>query len=565
MRIFVNYLGTLLFATLIVACSLYPQTAVGASEKNNETESAILIKGSGVYHRTISTSNTLAQQFFDQGLRYAWGFYFPESIASYQQAAKHDPSHPMIYWGLAHAMGPNPNSRYSGMPDDPKREGLKAIKKALTLIDNASPVERDMINALYILYDQNSITDNHQRDVAYMNAARDLQRKYSNDPDIASLYAAAFMNIGRWNYWNHDGSPVGDTGKVAAILENTLASRPDHPGANHLYIHLMEASREPERALASADRLAATMPMAGHIVHMPSHIYVRVGQFEKAVASNVRSQEVDKEFLEIWGDRPLPNLGTYPLSAKIHAPHAIDFIKYAASFQGDYATAIDAANKLVSKINPNSYQRGRNQKRVSGVCLVNKMFGRWDAILDSQPLGRGTPYLDGIWHYCRGGALIAKGDLSSARRELSDLWKIISLKDIDQNGVGPTPVSSILRLAARALSGEIKQASGDLDAAIADYEAAIAIEDKNAYIEPPDWPQPIRHYLGAALLEAGRAIDAEAVYRQDLSWHKNNGWALFGLWQSLASQGKSKEAKEVFNDFEYAWRNADTQLVRSRM
>ena len=565
MRIFVNYLETLLFATLIVACSLYPQTAVAASEKNSETESAILIKGSGVYHRTISTSNTPAQQFFDQGLRYAWGFYFPESIASYQQAARHDPSHPMIYWGLAHAMGPNPNSRYSGMPDDPKREGLKAIKKALTLIDNASPIERDMINALYILYDQNSIADNHQRDVAYMNAARDLQQKYSDDPDIASLYAAAFMNIGRWNYWNHDGSPVGDTGKVAAVLENTLASRPDHPGANHLYIHLMEASREPERALAAADRLAATMPMAGHIVHMPSHIYVRVGQFEKAVASNVRSQEVDKEFLEIWGDRPLPNLGTYPLSAKIHAPHAIDFIKYAASFQGDYATAIDAANKLVSKINPNSYQRGRNQKRVSGVCLVNKMFGRWDAILDSQPLGKGTPYLDGIWHYCRGGALVAKGDLSSARRELGDLWKIISLKDIDQNGVGPTPVSSILKLAARALSGEIKQSSGDLDAAIADYQAAIAIEDKNGYIEPPDWPQPIRHYLGAALLEAGRAIDAEAVYRQDLSWHKNNGWALFGLWQSLASQGKSEEAKSVFKDFEHAWRNADTRLSRSRM
>ena len=565
MRIFVNYLETLLFATLIVACSLYPQTAVAASEKNSGTESAILIKGSGVYHRTISTSNTPAQQFFDQGLRYAWGFYFPESIASYQQAARHDPSHPMIYWGLAHAMGPNPNSRYSGMPDDPKREGLKAIKKALTLIDNASPIERDMINALYILYDQNSIADNHQRDVAYMNAARDLQQKYSDDPDIASLYAAAFMNIGRWNYWNHDGSPVGDTGKVAAVLENTLASRPDHPGANHLYIHLMEASREPERALAAADRLAATMPMAGHIVHMPSHIYVRVGQFEKAVASNVRSQEVDKEFLDIWGDRPLPNLGTYPLSAKIHAPHAIDFIKYAASFQGDYATAIDAANKLVSKINPNSYQRGRNQKRVSGVCLVNKMFGRWDAILDSQPLGKGTPYLDGIWHYCRGGALVAKGDLSSARRELGDLWKIISLKDIDQNGVGPTPVSSILKLAARALSGEIKQSSGDLDAAIADYQAAIAIEDKNGYIEPPDWPQPIRHYLGAALLEAGRAVEAEAVYRQDLAWHKNNGWALFGLWQSLASQGKSEEAKSVFKDFEHAWRNADTRLSRSRM
>ena len=565
MRILARYTESIFFAALLTGGLLHAPTANTMSNDNDNAERAILIEGSGVYHRTISTSNTLAQQFFDQGLRYAWGFYFPESIASYQQAAMHDPEHPMIYWGLAHAMGPNPNSRYGGMPDDPKGEGLKAINKALSLIKKASPIERKMINTLYILYDQDSIANNHQRDLAYMQAAGALQKKYPNDPDIASLYAASFMNIGRWNYWNHDGSPVGDTGKVAAVLENAMASRPDHPGANHLYIHLMEASREPERALASADRLAATMPMAGHMVHMPSHIYVRVGQFDKAVASNIRSQEVDKEFLEIWGDRPLPNLGTYPLSAKIHAPHAIDFIKYAASFQGDYATAIGAANKLVNAINPDSYQRGRNQKRVSAVCLVNKMFGRWDAILDSPPLASGTPYLDGIWHYCRSGALVAKGDLTSARRELGDLWKIISLKNIDQNPVGPTPVSSILKLAARALSGEIKQASGNLDSAIADYQAAIAIEDKNAYIEPPDWPQPIRHYLGAALLEAGRAAEAEAVYRQDLAWHKNNGWALFGLWQSLASQGKSDEAKKAFTDFEHAWRNADTPLVRSRM
>jgi len=565
MRILAHYTESMFFAVLLTGGLLHAPTANTMSNDNDNAERAILIEGSGVYHRTISTSSTLAQQFFDQGLRYAWGFYFPESIASYQQAAMYDPEHPMIYWGLAHAMGPNPNSRYGGMPDDPKGEGLKAINKALSLINNASALEREMINALYILYDQDSIADNHQRDLAYMQAAEALQKKYPNDPDIASLYAASFMNIGRWNYWNHDGSPVGDTGKVAAVLENAMASRPDHPGANHLYIHLMEASREPERALASADRLAATMPMAGHMVHMPSHIYVRVGQFEKAVASNVRSQEVDKEFLELWGDRPLPNLGTYPLSAKIHAPHAIDFIKYASSFQGDYGTAIDAANKLVSKIKPSNYHKGRNQKRISGVCLLNKMFGHWDAILDSQPLATGTPYLDGIWSYCRGGAYIAKGDLNSARRELGDIWRIISLNNVDESRVGPTPVSSILKLAALALSGEIKQASGNLDSAIADYEAAIVIEDKNGYIEPPDWPQPIRHYLGAALLEAGRAAEAEAVYRQDLAWHKNNGWALFGLWQSLAAQGKSSEAKKVFIDFEHAWRNADTKLVRSRM
>ncbi len=564
MRIFSSCLGLIFSGALAVASPLSSQEVAAADLKLENSHKAILIDGSGVYHREISSQESLAQQFFDQGLRYAWGFYFPESIASYQQAAIHDSEHPMIYWGLAHAMGPNPNSRYGGMPDDPKGEGLKAINKALSLIDNASALEREMINALHILYDQDSIADDHQRDLAYMRAAGALQKKYPNDPDIASLYAASFMNIGRWNYWNHDGSPVGDTGKIAAVLESALASHPDHPGANHLYIHLMEASREPERALAAADRLAATMPMAGHIVHMPSHIYVRVGQFEKAVASNVRSQEVDKEFLQIWGDRPLPDLGTYPLSAKIHAPHAIDFIKYAASFQGNYAVAIDAAKKLIADINPDNQKNGRNQKRLSGVCLVNKMFGHWDEILDSQPTASGTPYLDGIWSYCLGGAYTAKGDLISARRELGKIWQIASLKNVDQYRVGPTPVSSLLKLAALGLSGEIKQASGALSEAIADYQAAVELEDKNGYIEPPDWPQPMRHYLGAALLKAGRAAKAETVYRQDLEWHQNNGWALFGLWQSLAAQGKALEAEETFEAYKYAWRDADTKLSGSR-
>jgi len=564
MRIFSGCLALIFSGILAVASPLFSQDVASADLKLEDTDKAILIDGSGVYHRTISTQKTLAQQFFDQGLRYAWGFYFPESIASYQQAAIHDPSHPMIYWGMAHAMGPNPNSRYSDMPDDPKAEGLKAITKALSLIDNAAPIEREMINALYVLYDQDSIFDIHKRDLAYMSATRALQNKYPKDPDIASLYAASFMNIGRWNYWNHDGSPVGDTGKIAAMLERTLAIHPDHPGANHLYIHLMEASREPERALASADRLASTMPMAGHVVHMPSHIYVRVGQFKKAVASNIRSQEVDKKFLKIWGDRPLPNLGTYPLSAKIHAPHAIDFIKYAASFQGNYAVAIDAAKRLVTDINPDNQKNGRNQKRLSGVCLVNKMFGHWDEILDSQPTASGTPYLDGIWSYCRGSAYRAKGDLTAARLELSKIWQIISIGNVNEYRVGPTPVSSLLKLAALGLSGEIKQASGAISDAIRDYQAAVKLEDKNGYIEPPDWPQPMRHYLGAALLEAGRAVEAEAVYRQDLEWHQNNGWALFGLWQSLAVQGKAVDAEQTFEAYKHAWREADTDLSGSR-
>ncbi|MDA8941094.1 hypothetical protein N9H29_00850 [Porticoccaceae bacterium] len=565
MRTLVIYLRLALITAIVITYPLLIQIAYAKSPYSEGDGEAILIEGSGTYHRKISTDQPVAQDFFDQGLRYAWGFYFPESIASYQRASMSDPNHPMIYWGLAHAMGPNPNSRYSGMPDDPKSEGLKAIKKSLELLQNATPIEQDMIKALFVLYDKDSIDDDHQRDLAYIRAAKQLQKKYPNDPDIASLYAASFMNVGRWNYWKHDGSPVGDTGKIAKMLERTLESHPDHPGANHLYIHLMEASREPQRALDSANRLAATMPMAGHMVHMPSHIYVRVGQFEKAVASNVESQKVDKEFLEIWGDRPLPNLGTYPLSAKIHAPHAIDFIKYAASFQGNYETAIDAATKLASKIKSENAKYGRNQKRLSGVCLVNKMFGRWDKIIGSQPIESGTPYLDGIWSYCIGSAYLAKGDVGSARQELGKMWAIISLSNIDQYQIGPTPVSSILRIAALGLSGEIKQASGDTNSAILDYEAAVAIEDNNGYIEPPDWPQPMRHYLGAALLDAGRANEAEVIYREDLEWHQNNGWALFGLWQSLAAQGKSKEAKIVYEKYEHAWRNADTKLVRSRL
>jgi tetratricopeptide (TPR) repeat protein len=535
------------------------------SQVGSNSNAAILVDGSGTYHREISTQNKLAQQFFDQGLRYAWGFYFPESTASYLEAAKHDPTHPMIYWGLAHALGPNPNSRYIGMPDDPKSEGLKAIVQALKLISHASPKEQDMINAMYVLYDKDSISDNKERDLAYLAAARMLQEKYPDDPDITALYAAAYMNISRWNYWNKDGSPVGAARDIAAALEESFRDHPSHPGTNHLYIHLMEASRSPEKALPSADRLAATMPLAGHMVHMPSHIYVRVGQFEKAVASNVRSQEVDKEFLKLWGDRSLPNLGTYPLSAKIHAPHAIDFIQYAAAFQGNYQTAIDAANKLVDLIDPSHYQRGRNQKQVSGICLTNRMFGRWDEILNNPPVASGTPYLDGIWSYCRGGAHISKGNLAAARLELDKIWQLISLNDVDKHRAGPTAVSSILRLAAHGLSGEIKQASGDILSAIKDYEHAIVIEDENAYIEPPDWPQPIRHYLGDALLQAGQPKKAEEVYRTDLDWHQNNGWALFGLWQSLAAQGKSEEADQIYKKFMHAWRNADTNLTRSRI
>ena len=524
-----------------------------------------LVPGSGIYSRPISATSPESQAYFDQGLRFAWGFFFPESIASYQEASRLSPSHPMPYWGMAHAMGPNPNSRYGRMPDDPLGEGLKAITKARALVENASALEAELINALWILYDKESIQDDHQRDVAYLSAARALNGKYPKDADIAALYAAAYMCIGRWDYWDADGNPKSETAEVARALDAALAITPGHPGANHLYIHLLEASLEPEKALAAADRLESTMPIAGHVVHMPAHIYVRVGQYAKAIANNVRSQAADKKLAKIWGDAPLPNLGTYPLSHKMHAPHAIDFIRYAATVQGNYEIAISAANQAAAHINQENVDMRGGQKRISAPWMVNKIFGKWQLLLDHEPQYLGRPYLDGMWSYAKGSALAATGDLEGARMESRKLSTLANSPNADEFRVGATPASAVLKLSSLLLAAEISQASGDLPGAIASFTAAVEIEDQNNYTEPPDWSQPVRHYLGAALLEHGLAARAEEVYRRDLRWNQNNGWSLFGLHQSLIAQGETEEAAQVFEAYERAWKNADTEITRSRI
>ncbi|MFT5577454.1 MAG: tetratricopeptide (TPR) repeat protein [Paraglaciecola psychrophila] len=526
---------------------------------------AVLIPGSGTYSRAIDTDSAEAQQFFDQGLRLSWGFFFPESIASYQQAAMLDPTSPMPYWGMALAMGPNPNSRYSRMPDDPKGEGLKAIKNALQRIDRASALERQLIEALYVLYNKEAIADDDQRDRAYLDQVRALNKQYPEDPDIAALYAAAYMSIGRWDYWDSEGRPKSETEPVAQALEHIINQDNTHPGVLHLHIHLLEASLEPERALYSADSLEATVPIAGHMVHMPAHIYVRVGQFAKAVASNQRSLLVDQQFAKLWGDLPLPNLGTYPLSHRIHAGHAIAFIRYAATVQGNYETANAAGMRAQNRALANGSTSRGFQKTVAAPWLVNKIFGQWDQFIGSEPAAAGTPYLDGIWAYTKGSALIATGDMAGAEAQLKALRAIADDPNADQYRVGATPASAVLKLSLYGLSGEIMQAKGDLDGAVDAFTKGVALEDLNNYTEPPDWAQPMRHYLGAALLEAGRPVAAEAVYRRDLRWNQGNGWSLFGLQQALTQQGKTAEAALVMSQFVEAWQYSNVVLSRSRL
>ena len=549
-------------ALLILCAACVDQESI---KTDSEQAQAVLVQGSGTYSRKISTKNPQAQAFFDQGLRLAWGFYFPESIASYQEAARMDPDHPMPFWGMAHAMGPNPNSRYARMPDDPKGEGLKAINKALDRIDRATPLEAKLIRALHVLYDQQTIPDQDDRDQAYLTAMRSLNQEYQDDPDIAALYAASYMSIRRWDYWDSEGNPKAETMPVAEALEHIIAQDLSHPGVFHLHIHLIEASLEPERALVSADALEATVPIVGHVVHMPAHIYVRVGQYGKAVNNNVRSQAVDQQFADLWGDHPLPNIGTYPLSHRIHAGHALDFIRYAATMQGNYKTASEAAWRMANRITGDAVIVRGGQKRVSAPWLVLKIFGKWDELLALTPAHQGTPYLDGIWSYALGSAHLAKGNMDAALQELAKLKTIAEAPNADEYRVGATPASAVLQLAAFGLEGEVLMAQDDLSGAIEAFRAGVAIENQNNYTEPPDWAQPMRHYLGAALLKAGQPEAAEAVYRRDLRWNQNNGWSLFGLHQALAAQNKQSEASQVFNQWQEAWAEADVTLTASHL
>lgn len=525
---------------------------------------AVIVPGGGTYSRPITTDSAQAQAFFDQGLRMAWSFYFPESIASYQEAARLDPDSPMPHFGLAHAAGPNPNSRYGGLPDDPQGAGLAAIRRALALANNGSLRERDMINALFVLYNKDAIPDSRERDFAFVDAMRNLHDKYPDDPDIAAIFGESYMNTTRWDYWDEDGAAKPGTAEAQAAFESAMRSEPNHPGSNHLYIHLMEASAQPELAMPAAQKLEATVPISGHMVHMPGHIYLRVGEYEKAIDINERSQIVDAQFAEIWGDTNFPLIGTYPLSHKIHKGHALDFVRYANMLQGNYAAASEAATRNAGNTDPDITS---GLKNIAHTWITDKVFGKWDKIHADNAANSQyeAPYLKGMWSYVMGSAHVAKGHMGPAEAQLANLQAQITADGVDDNGVRPTPASHVLNLASHALNGEIEEAKGNLDGAAMHYNLAIQLQDSLNYTEPPDWSQSMRLYLGAVLLDAGRAVEAEEVYRKDLEWNRQNAWTTFGLSQALEAQGKTQEAIIVERQFQSFFRNADVEITRSRL
>ncbi|MYJ97167.1 MAG: hypothetical protein F4053_16790 [Proteobacteria bacterium] len=545
-------------AVAVSACT--PSDPVAEGE-----ELAVLVESTGAYTRPISTDSPLAQQFFDQGLRLTWGYHFPESIASYQEALRHDPDHPMIHWGLALALGPNPNSRAQGLPDDPQGEGRRAIERAMELAERGNEQEQAFVRALHLRFDADANPDRDARDQAYLAATRALFERYTEDPDAGALLGDAYMITRRGReYWDDSGQPLPGTAEAATALERVMEQRPDHPGANHLYIHLLESSNTPERALDAADRLAALMPGVGHIVHMPGHIYVRVGQHTKSIEHNQRSAEVDGDFLAAWGSLEFPQTGTYLLSAQNHRRHAYDFIRYSAAIQGNYLQAVQAATDARGHEPQERIVRGQAHKTIATRWLVHKMFGRWNELLAEDRVMEGAGYLDGMWSYTQGSAHVGLGNLDVAQTNLEHIRAVAADPDSATVRRNANTVATLMEIAALGLEGEISQAQGDLEGAIAAFRAAVAIEDGLDYTEPPDWPQPMRHYLGAVLLEAGEAEEAERVYRRDMETNRNDGWALYGLWQSLQAQDRAAEAAEVFEAYEQAWQFADVELTRSR-
>lgn len=525
---------------------------------------APLLDHIGTYSRPISGCSAAVQPFFDQGLRLTYGYYLPEALASFREAARLDPDCPMAYWGAAFAIRPIPNSRYNGYPDDPKKEGLKAIRRAKDLATNASRRDRDLIEALGKLYDDTE-PDRRKRDRAYTAAMKEVLDRYPDDPEAGTLYAGSLMVMSPWDYFWPDGAPRSGTSEAIAALEHVMEIRPDHPGAPHYYIHIVENSLTPEIALPHADRLEALMPGAGHIVHMPSHIYIRTGLYTKAVESNKRSLVADAAVVEAWGDRPLPiGVTTYPLSSILHPVHAHDFLHMAAVWQGNYRDAMESARTIAEMVRTKLEGSGSSQRRFVRPLLTARRFGKWQSVLKMQPPGTDLPFVEGIWHFVRGSAFAATGQPEAAEKELEQVRSNAARDGMDALRARASTARKLLTLAAHVLAGEIAAERGEIEAALSHLETAVRLEDGLRYVEPPDWGDPVRHVLGDVLMDAGRLEEAEVVYWAALRRYPNNGWSLHGLWKSLLAQGKADRAAAVEKRFRKAWAGSDIDLATSR-
>lgn len=511
---------------------------------------AVLFQDVTALNRPITTASLEAQKYFDQGLTLVYAFNHDEAIRSFKKAAELDPNCAMAWWGVALALGPNYN-----MDVTPETElaAYQALQKAVKLKDKVSQIERDYIDALAVRYTDAKDPDLKQLARNYADAMRKLSEKYPDDTDAATLYADSMMLLRPWKLWKRDGTPEEGTATIVATLEEVMRRDPDHLGANHLYIHAVEASPNPEKALPSADRLPLLSPGSGHVVHMPSHIYIRVGDYNSAATSNEAAIKVDDEYFTTR-----PRDGAYRM---LYYNHNVHFAAVAHAYDGRPGKARAFAVKLHDEVAPLVAKMPPLEQFVTVLGLLDLYHKDWDAILAAPRPADGLHITQALWRFERAVALTARGDRAAADAERQEFNKLRAAIPSDTPyGMLNTAVD-VLAIADHVLAARIAEKDGKIDEAIGHWKQAVDAEAKIQYEEPPAWPLSGCQSFGGVLLRAGRFTEAEQAFREDLKHYPRSGRSLFGLWKALEGQNRKPEAEMVRRQFETAWKRAETKLT----
>jgi tetratricopeptide (TPR) repeat protein len=505
-----------------------------------------LIPGLGPMHHPVSTKNRQAQQFFDQGLNLIYGFNHDEARRSFQRAAELDPKLAMAWWGVALTLGPNYN-----LPVDPEREkaGYDAAQKAVSLRENASEPERAYIDAVAVRYSNDPNADLHALDRAYRDAMRKVAERYPDDLDAATLYAESMMNLNPWKLWSADGKPAEGTDEIVSVLESVLKRDPNHLGANHYYIHAVEASSHPERALPSAERLGKLAPAAGHLVHMPAHIYSRVGDHPASAHCNEQAMAADKKYLSQTREQ-----GVYPM---MYYSHNMHFLAFAASMRGNFPEAKEAAAKLVTNVMPGVKMMPPLEGFLPTPMIVLNAFERWNDLVRFPAPNPEFKITTAIWHSLRGVAYAQLGKTAEAEKDQAAFRDTAGKIPADTMYDQLNTTGAVFKIHEHLLAAAITQSRKDSKSALDELNQAVVAEDALNYSEPPAWYPPVRPTLGRLFLATNQATEAEKVFRADLEKNPRDGRALGGLRDSLKAQNRDYEAEQIDQQYRAAWKVAE--------